>query len=204
MSVRKSDEQLVKEFRKGSLESFEELIKRYETKAFSLAMRLTKSQLDAEEVLQDVFVTVYRKLKNFEGKSTFSSWLYRITVNTSFMKLRKRRSDRTTPIEDLSPTTTHKALAKAASAPTSDGIAARHELCSALDDAIKRLPEEYRPVFVLRDVDGLSSIEVSKILRISIPAVKSRLHRSRALLRKRLTKIYREFQECDVGFAVNE
>src|SRR5262249_17257157 len=84
------DEKLIINFTKGCQLSYEELIRRYETKVHNLAMRLTRNAEDAEEVLQDVFVTVYRKIEGFEGKAKFSSWLYRITVNAAFMKLRKR------------------------------------------------------------------------------------------------------------------
>jgi RNA polymerase sigma-70 factor (ECF subfamily) len=87
---KKSDLDLVRDFRKGDQLAFEELLSRYSNKVFSLASRLTRNNEDAEEVLQDVFVTVHRKIAGFEGKSSFSSWLYRVTVNAAFMKLRKR------------------------------------------------------------------------------------------------------------------
>jgi RNA polymerase sigma-70 factor (ECF subfamily) len=94
MPVQKSsDLELIADFKAGNQQSFEELINRYSNKVFSLATRLTRNTEDAEEVLQDVFVTVHRKIGSFEGKSSFSSWLYRVTVNAAFMKLRKRRQD---------------------------------------------------------------------------------------------------------------
>lgn len=196
MVERKSDEQLVAEFNTGSICAYEELIQRYAGKAYSLAQRLTRNAEDAEEVLQDVFVTVYRKLSKFEGKSTFSSWLYRVTVNAAFMKLRKRKNHSTMSVEDVLPNILHGALARTApNTGEGDKVTEQHELSAALEDAIGRLPEEYRPVFILRDVDGLSSREVGKILNISVPAVKSRLHRSRMMLRRRLNKLYREFAE---------
>ena len=98
---KKSDLELIVEFQKGDQRSFEELISRYSNKVFSLASRLTRNTEDAEEVIQDVFVTVHRKIGGFEGKSSFSSWLYRVTVNAAFMKLRKRKQDQTVPLEDL-------------------------------------------------------------------------------------------------------
>jgi len=94
---------LIEQFTKGCIGSYEELISRYETKVHNLAMRLTRNSEDAEEVLQDVFMTVYRKIEGFEGKAKFSSWLYRITVNAAFMKLRKRRQDKTVSVEDMMP-----------------------------------------------------------------------------------------------------
>jgi RNA polymerase sigma-70 factor, ECF subfamily len=97
------DTMLVKQFRKGSIEAFEEIVTRYESKVFNLALRFTRNQEDAEEVLQDVFATIYNKIDGFQGKSAFSSWLYRIVVNAAFMKLRKRKQQQTVSLEDLSP-----------------------------------------------------------------------------------------------------
>jgi len=195
----KSDLDLIKEFKKGNQASFEELIGRYSTKAFNLATRLTKNQEDAEEVLQDVFVTVFRKIGGFEGKSSFSSWLYRVTVNASFMKLRKKRQDKSQFLEDLLPQVQNGLHLKTSEVLEGDKHALRVQVSHALEEAIHKLPEEYRPVFVLRDVDGLTSGEVSKILNISVPAVKSRLHRSRMMLRKRLQRFYGEYRGGSPG-----
>src|SRR6188472_1572898 len=101
--VELTDVELVKKFRKGSLEAFEEIIHRYEAKVMQLGMRLTRNHEDAEEVMQDVFSTIYKKIDGFQGKSAFSSWLYRIVVNAAFMKLRKRKQNQTISIEDLAP-----------------------------------------------------------------------------------------------------
>lgn len=187
-----TDEQLVAQFTRGDQQSFEELIGRYAPKAFSLANRLTKNPQDAEEVLQDVFTTVYTKIKGFEGKSTFSSWLYRVTVNASLMKLRKRRQNRCIPSEDSMPEVERSIMLKSMDSNEADLHAGRNQIARALESAITKLPDEYRPVYILRDVDGLSSGEVSKILQLSVPAIKSRLHRARMMLRRRLAPFYRE------------
>lgn len=191
-----TDEILVKRFRKGCEASFAEMICRYEAKVHNLAMRLTRNPEDAEEVLQDVFITVYRKIDSFEGKAKFSSWLYRITVNAAFMKLRKKKQEKAVSMEDMLSVVENKA----ASQPTAfgaraDSLAVNNQIRESLENAIGRLPEDYRAVFVLRDVDGLSNKEVSDILGLSIPAVKSRLHRSRIMLRKKLRKFYEDFAE---------
>lgn len=188
-----SDRELVSRFQRGCLASYEELIKRYSARAYSLAARLTKNQQDAEEVLQDVFVTVYRKLAGFEGKSSFSSWLYRVTVNASFMKLRKRKQEQSVSLEDVLPQVIEGAMARSTTELEGDRHTSRNEVTLILEDAISKLPDDYRPVFILRDVDGLTSREVSKILDLTIPAVKSRLHRSRLMLKKRLTRFYSEY-----------
>ena len=193
MSSAKTDDQLVAEFRSGDKESFEELISRYSEKAYSLASRMCRNQEDAEEVLQDVFTTVYRKLDKFQGKSSFSSWLYRVTVNASLMKLRKNRQDKSIPMEDALPDDEHTLILQTSEADLSDEITLRKEVSSVLEEAIHKLPDDYRPVFILRDIDGLTSKEVGKILGLSIPAVKSRLHRSRLMLRRRLSMFYQEY-----------
>ena len=193
-----TDEELIQKFRRGCLASFEELIRRYETKAHNLAMRLTRNAEDAEEVLQDVFITVYRKIESFEGKSKFSSWLYRITVNAAFMKLRKRKQDQSVPLEDLMPHLQNKVIVEKNSYfMQSDSMAMNNEIREALEGAVSKLPDDYRAVFVLRDIDGLSNKEVGDILNLSIPAVKSRLHRSRIMLRKRLRRFFEDFSNQD-------
>ncbi|NMC63550.1 MAG: sigma-70 family RNA polymerase sigma factor [SAR324 cluster bacterium] len=185
-----TDLMLIKDFTKGSLEAFEELISRYETKVFNLAMRFTRNQEDAEEVVQDVFTTLYKKIQGFQGKSAFSSWLYRIVVNAAFMKLRKRRQYNAVYIEDL--VQEQKIDHDSMFICRSDAITINREVREMLVSAINRLPEQYRNVFVLRDIDGLSNEEVSELLSLSIPAVKSRLHRSRLMLRRKLTRLYRD------------
>ena len=191
-----TDTALVARFKKGCEFSFQELIGRYETKAHNLAMRLTRNPEDAEEVLQDVFVTVYRKIDSFEGKAKFSSWLYRITVNAAFMKLRKRKQDTALYIEDLALTSSKdSSFEKSLTVLPSDTRAISSEMRDAIESAIAKLPDDYRAVFILRDIDGLSNKEVGSILDLTIPAVKSRLHRSRLMLRKRLKKFYEDYAD---------
>lgn len=189
-----SDKELVEKFKKGSVEAFDILVRRYESKAFNLAMSFTRNQEDAEEVLQDVFVTVYRKIDGFQGKSAFSSWLYRITVNASFMKLRKNKQDKSMAVEEITPAMESAWMEKdARSTRSCEDNAANDELKSMLSKAINKLPDEYRAVFILRDVDGLSNKETGEILDLTVPAVKSRLHRARLMLRKKLQRYYDDY-----------
>lgn len=191
-----TDVELVKQFRKGSLAAFEEIIQRYEAKVMQLAMRLTRNHEDAEEVMQDVFSTIYKKIDGFQGKSAFSSWLYRIVVNSAFMKLRKRKQSPTIALEDLAPQTKQACLeGENSHYERSDTITSSKEMRDVIQLAINRLPKQYRAVFVLRDVDGLSNNEVGEILQLSIPAVKSRLHRSRLMLRKKLQRYYDDYTD---------
>lgn len=194
MSVEgKSDEQLIEEFKKGSQRSYEELVSRYSEKAYSLASRMVRNQEDAEEVLQDVFVTVYRKISGFEGKSSFSSWLYRVTVNSCLMKIRKRKQNKSIGLDDAMPDEEHSLLMSNSEETDTDKITLRKQVSTALEHAIHKLPDDYRPVFILRDIDGLTSREVGKILQLSVPAVKSRLHRARLMLRRKLVHFYEEY-----------
>jgi RNA polymerase sigma-70 factor (ECF subfamily) len=189
-----TDVGLVNEFKKGDLSAFEEIISRYETKVMNLSLRFTRNQEDAEEVMQDVFTTVYRKIDGFRGQSAFSSWLYRIVVNAAFMKLRKKKQSQTISMEDLAPAVKQYCMERDNAANThSHGVAVARELQEVLQRAIDKLPDQYRAVFVLRDVDGLSNQETGQILDLSIPAVKSRLHRSRIMLRKKLQRYYEDF-----------
>lgn len=192
------DKDLVKLVAKGDSQAFEELVTRFNLKVNQLAMRLTKNQEDAEEVVQDVFTTLFRKAASFEGKSAFSSWLYRVVVNAAFMKLRKKRSRPTIGIDDLSPGLRQSVLEDEEQSFTrSEKFMSNRELRRLLEHAVQRLPEQYRDVFILRDVDGLSNQEVSEILDLSIPAVKSRLHRSRLMLRKRLGRVWDEYGKSE-------
>jgi RNA polymerase sigma-70 factor (ECF subfamily) len=189
-----TDNDLVKLVRKGSEEAFDTIVRKYETKVFNLAMSLTRNREDAEEVLQDVFVTIYKKMASFQGKSAFSSWLYRITVNAAFMRIRKNRQEKSIPVEEITPAMeVESSEHDKPHFPSSESITLNEELKSTLHRAIARLPDEYRNVFILRDVDGLTNKETGRILKLSIPAVKSRLHRARGMLRKKLNRYYEEY-----------
>ncbi|MGI6680202.1 MAG: RNA polymerase sigma factor [Bdellovibrionota bacterium] len=189
-----SDLQLVKLVAKGDLKALEELVEKYETRIFNLAFKFMNSEEDAEEVSQDVFLTLYQKAASFKGNSAFSSWLYRITVNAAFMKLRKRRRDLSISINDLSTQNQRDWIERDTSFHAcSEFKLANLELVDILKAAILKLPDRYRSVFVLKDIDGLSNQEVSSLLELSMPAVKSRLHRARVMLQKRLNGCFSDY-----------
>jgi RNA polymerase sigma-70 factor (ECF subfamily) len=190
MTTRKTDAELVKGVLKREESCFEELLERYGSKVLNLAMRITRSQEDAEEILQDVFITVFTKLGSFEHKAQFSSWLYRVTMNSSFMKIRARNRRRTVSIDEIEPTTRQNWVGNRTEMFDVDLMSSRHELREAIQSAVEKLPDEYRAIFVLRDIDGLSNEAVSQVLQLSVPAVKSRLHRSRLLMREQLKSHY--------------
>jgi RNA polymerase sigma-70 factor (ECF subfamily) len=190
MTTRRTDAELVKGVLKREESCFEELLERYGSKVLNLAMRITRSQEDAEEILQDVFITVFTKLGSFEHKAQFSSWLYRVTMNSSFMKIRARNRRRTVSIDEIEPTTRQNWVGNRTEMFDVDLMSSRHELREAIQSAVEKLPDEYRAIFVLRDIDGLSNEAVSQVLQLSVPAVKSRLHRSRLLMREQLKSHY--------------
>jgi len=190
MTTRKTDAELVKGVLKREESCFEELLERYGSKVLNLSMRITRSQEDAEEILQDVFITVFTKLGSFEHKAQFSSWLYRVTMNSSFMKIRARNRRRTVSLDEVEPTTRQNWVGNRTEMFDVDLMSSRHELREAIQSAVEKLPDEYRAIFVLRDIDGLSNEAVSQVLQLSVPAVKSRLHRSRLLMREQLKSHY--------------
>ena len=188
-----TDKELIKLILSGNNRAFEEIFIRYNQKAYNLAMRISRNQSDAEEIVQEVFTSVYSNISKFQGKSSFSSWLYRITMNTAFMKLRKRKKHDAMSLEDGVLPKQQCWVEKRSDTSDVNYISARHELKSHINEAIESLPAEYRAIFMMRDVDGLSNQEVANTLDLSVAAVKSRLHRTRLMLRKKLRGYHKDY-----------
>ena len=184
------DAALLEELRRGDAGAAELLLDTYGDRVYRLAIRITGNEQDAEEVAQDALWTVARKIGTFKGESAFGSWVYRITANTAYQKLRGRRGRRNEVLwEDLQPVfDEHRQHAE----PVADWSgkveepALQAELRTVLTTAINDLPADYRTAFLMHDVEGLSNPEIAETLRLSLPAVKSRVHRSRLFLRQRL------------------
>jgi RNA polymerase sigma-70 factor (ECF subfamily) len=193
-----TDLELVARIKNNDDLAFQEIMGRYTQKVYNLAMRLTRNIEDTEEVLQDVFVTVYKKISSFEGKSQFSSWLYRVTANTAFMKLRRRKNTESVSFDEVSGDVKENLVGQTPDEASVDYMSTKHELRSLLETAIQKLPEEYKNIFILRDVDGMSNEEVGVMLSLTVPAVKSRLHRARLILRKRLARYYEDYSRDEV------
>ncbi len=195
------DEKLIETFINENNESaFEEIVSRYVDKIYGLALRITRSPNDAEEVLQDVFLTLAKKIDTFRGEAKFSSWLYRVTVNASYMHLRsERKHESDVSLEDYVPYDENGTLmGRVASKDWSqrpDKALFSKEAMEMIERAVRELPETYRVVFHLRDVDGLSNEEVSEILGLSVAAIKSRLHRGRLFLRDKLSDYFYEWSK---------
>jgi RNA polymerase sigma-70 factor (ECF subfamily) len=162
---------------------------------YGFAFKVCRNEEKAAETLQDTFVNVYRKLDQFNGKAKFSTWLYQIVTNNCLMKRRRSKLDESSVSIDSSENGAEDSEREGEGAPLHALVSLKHtpqdemvnkELREILDTAILKLPMEQRIVFVLRDVEGRSSEETAKILKLSAPAVKSRLHRARVFLRAQL------------------
>jgi RNA polymerase sigma-70 factor (ECF subfamily) len=187
----KEDEALLERLRTGAPGAVEELLRLYQGKIFNLAMSILKNESDAEEATQDVFMTVIRKVNTFQGNSAFYSWIYRICVNTCLMRLRGRRRNETVAIEDFMPVFTEEGMHASPMDDWSKEVerkALNEELGEMIRKFTEELSEKYRVVFVLSDIEGLSNEETAKILGMTVPAVKSRLHRARLYLREQLSR----------------
>lgn len=183
-----SEADLIREAKKGNEQAFTKLVRAYEGTVYSFAYKVCRDSDKASETAQDTFINVYQKLKQFDGRSKFSTWLYSIVTNNCLMKRRKSKLEEASRSiheygsdEAQSP---HELLVGEQETPL--GHAAATELRERLDQAITKLGVDYRVVFVLRDIEGLKAEEVAKILKLSVPAVKSRLRRARVFLKSEL------------------
>jgi RNA polymerase sigma-70 factor (ECF subfamily) len=191
---------LVERTREGDTKAFSALVRRYESKIFRLAQHITQNREDAEDVLQETFLKAYEHIHQFQGNSKFYTWIVRIAVNQALMKLRKRKSDRTVSLDegiDTGEDTVAREIAAWDEDP--EQRYSREELNEILTSAIDSLAAPYRAVFVLRDLEELSTEETAQVLSLSIPAVKSRLLRARLQLRDKLTRYFK--RKGDDAFA---
>jgi RNA polymerase sigma-70 factor, ECF subfamily len=184
---------LVAQARLGDSDAFNGLAERYQRNIFRLAQNITQNREDAEDVLQETFLKAYEHLPDFHGDSKFYTWIVRIAVNEALMKLRKRKWDKTVWLDE--PVDTGEDTVAREIAVWEDNPEQRYskeELHDILDKAVNGLAPPYRTVFVLRDMEGLSTEETAEALELSVPAVKSRLLRARLQLRDKLTAFFKK------------
>jgi len=189
------DEGLVEALRHRESSAAERLVTTYQDRVYRLAIRIAGNAQDAEEIVQDAFLTVIRKIDSFRGESAFGSWLYRIVANGAYHKLRRRQGRRLEiALDDVLPVFDEDGRH---AAPVADWSAAvddpsrRADLRLAMTSAIDQLPAHYRAALVLRDVEGWSCAEIAGILRINVGNVKARVHRARLFIRQRLSETLR-------------
>ena len=191
------EEQLVKDLQAGEVSSFEQLANLYQKKIYTLSFNLTRNTIDSQDVTQEVLLTLFKKGHTFQGKSAFSSWVYRITLNASYMKLRTRKKEPNLSIEDLLPSLNGAGFQQEKLQDWSENTEASFfdkETRRVIQKAVDLLPDKEKVVFLLRDVEGLTTEKVSEILEITVPAIKSRLHRARLFLRKKLGSYFEDYK----------
>ncbi|HEU5196020.1 MAG TPA: sigma-70 family RNA polymerase sigma factor [Methylomirabilota bacterium] len=190
-----ADADLVAALRAEVPDAAEKLVERFGDRVYRLAMRITGSKEDAEEAAQDALWTAARKIGMFKGESAFGSWIYRITANAAYQKLRTRRQKSAEiAMDDVLPSLDDERHFEPMDDWSNrvDERALQGELRQVLQEAIDGLPDEYRTALVMHDVEGLSNPDIAETLGISLPAVKSRVHRSRLYVRKRLSEYLKD------------
>ena len=190
-----SESFLVERLRGGDATALEDLMERHASQVFRVARGITRTDADAEEVVQDVFLTLARKIDSFEGRSALSTWIYRVTTNAALLKRRGKRAQLEVSLEGELPTYRddghregNRSYLVADWSQTPEVELLEGEARAVLSRAIDQLPEPYRAVLTLRDVEELSNEETAQILGESVSSVKSRLHRARMALREQLTR----------------
>ncbi|MEP6770126.1 MAG: sigma-70 family RNA polymerase sigma factor [Acidobacteriota bacterium] len=195
-----SDERaLLAALRRGDEEAFETLVREYGGRLFAVARRFVRSEEDARDALQDAFLSAFRSLARFEENCRLSTWLHRIVVNSCLMKLRTRRRKAEDSIEDLLPRfheDGHQAVPSAGWEKSADVLLESREVRDLVRAAIDRLPESYRTVLMLRDIEELDTAETARLLDLTENAVKIRLHRARQALRGLLDPSLRPAAAC--------
>lgn len=187
--IKDKDTDLIEAINSGKTELFQELVKRYDQKLYNFGLRVCGDVYDAEDLVQETFLNVFRYLKDFRFETKFKNWLYRIATSTCIKKRRRSKfaPDRELSLEDFVPGQEEPAATEApdwAQMPLE--LLLSEELSNAIMTAILSLPEKYRLVIILRDLEGFSTAETAQILNLKSSNVKVRLHRARLFLRDKL------------------
>jgi RNA polymerase sigma-70 factor (ECF subfamily) len=195
------DMDLVHACKNGDVASFEQLVKRYDRKLLRIAQRITHNKEDSQDAVQEAFLKAYRNLADFREACQFSTWLIRITLNESLMKLRKQRSTRELSLDEhIGDEGDFLPKEVTDSAPDPEQLCWASELRHILRKAVEKLGPISRTVFVLRYIEGLSTDQTALVLNMSNSAVKARLHRGRLQLRDRLKQVFgkkKKFSKLD-------
>jgi RNA polymerase sigma-70 factor (ECF subfamily) len=187
--IKDNDTELIQAINSGQFDLFHDLVKRYEQKLYNFSLRMCRDPSDAEDMVQETFLNVFRYLKDFRYETKFKNWLYRIAASTCIKKRRKSKfaPERELSLEDFIPKDETEAQTQVpnwALMPLDQLL--NEELADMINQAILSLPEKYRLVIVLRDLEGFSTAETAQILGLSAANVKVRLHRARLFLREKL------------------
>jgi len=180
---------LIEQAQLGDKKSLEELVKKYESTVYNFSFKICRDKDRAENTMQETFLSMIKNIKQFKGDSKLSTWLYTVVSNHCLMLARTESKHAYTSFEDEEAVIDEKKYSDWKVTP--DKITEDKELKELLDNSIAKLHPDYRVVFLLRDVEGLSTEETAKICNLSVPAVKSRLHRARAFLRNELNEKFK-------------
>jgi len=183
------EKKLIELAQNGDKVALAQLVKNYEQTVYNFAFKICRNKDKAEHTMQETFLSMVKSLSQFSGKSKLSTWLYTVVSNHCLMLARKNKKHTYASLDDEDNYIDESNIADWKVTPTR--IAENNELKSVLDSAIGKLPPDYRIVFLLRDVEGLSTGETGKVVNLSISAVKSRLHRARAFLRNELNETFK-------------
>ncbi len=194
----KDEQALIAASRRGDASAMEELVRSNQTRVYNFAMRMCRNVEDAKDILQETFLGMVRSIREFREESKFTTWLYRIASNACLKKRRRGVHD-PTPEQELSldelmprPDAEGRRPEIADWSEDAEQALLRGELSQQMEAAIDRLPREYKIVLVLRDVEGFSAEETAEMLKISVPAAKSRLHRARVFVRRELAGYFQD------------
>jgi RNA polymerase sigma-70 factor (ECF subfamily) len=180
--------ELIAEAKKGNKKALAEIVKKYEQTIYNFSFKICRDSEKAENIMQETFFSMVKSIGQFDGNSKLSTWLYRIVANHCLMQARKEKKRSYVSLENDEDLYSEKHVADWDSLPYKN--TENSELRQILDKAIKKLSPDYRIIFLLRDVEGLSTEETAEAANISVPAVKSRLHRARAFLRKEIDEAF--------------
>lgn len=197
-SLRQAEEDVLAQLRGNDPDAARCLLDVFGDRVYGLALRILASEQDAKEAVQETFITVWEKWETFRGKSRFSSWIYRIAANCAYMRLRKRRRfSHEVSIEEFDHGAEHIDSAEVSrssgrftlTASQPDEALAQRELRSVIEGAVRSLSPTYRTAFMLKDIEGMSLKEIAEVMGLSEAAVKSRVHRARLEMRRKLNKV---------------
>ncbi|MBN2431587.1 MAG: sigma-70 family RNA polymerase sigma factor [Acidobacteria bacterium] len=184
-----NDNDLVTRLLDGDENALVEMMDKYHSKIYNIALNIVKNHNDAQEIVQDVFFTIHRKIDTFKGNSSFYTWIYRICVNYAFMKIRSRRKEQHIPIDELQKPDGEETFFSTIipdNRKFADELVVEREFMEKVLSSMNDLPDKYKTVFHLRDIQQYSNEEVSRMLNLSVAAVKSRIHRARLFMREKM------------------
>lgn len=185
-----SEKEIIRKAQNGDSAAQAVIVEKYEKMVYNLGLKLLGNQDAAECVLQETFLKVLQALPKFKERSQLSTWIYRIATNQALMRLRSKKRERASFDDNLDDDSKdYSGFVKSFDAGPLDDVL-NNELKEKMNNAIEQLPENYKTVFVLKDIEGLALKEIADMLDLSLPAVKSNLHRARVFLRNKLSEVW--------------